>query len=450
MVALEAGEIRWRGKPVDVGHPQSAVCVIYPIMSAYMSVLEEKASQRPSLRRSFTSLESPRFRGWFISQVLSASGTMTQTVATSWLLLRLTGSSVDLGLMSTCTFLPVLLLGPHAGALVDRVDRRKLLIATQFSLCVLSAAAAAIVASGVVQAWMLFLIGALTGTVTGPDSTARQVYVVDLVGTQRLASAISLNEIVLNTSRIVGPALGGALLATVGVAACCAVNAASYLIPLFVLLTQKPMERASSRTTVREGQPAVSLRDAARYAWRHGPIRVSLFLAAASGLLFNMGVSLPVLAIRVFHLGGGGYGLMMSAFGIGALPGALLAAAWSGHPTGRRVAWLALATAASVLGTAFSPVLWLTITGLAVVGCLSIWFIAAANTLVQMTSAPGMRGRVMGLWTMALPGISPVNSPFAGLVTQDLGARYGFSLSGVALTLVTVLGWRALTEDSPL
>jgi MFS family permease len=417
-------------------------------MSAYMTVVEERGSQRPSLRRSFTSLESPRFRGWFISQVLSASGTMTQSVATAWLLLRLTGSSVDLGLMSTCTFLPVLVLGPHAGALVDRVDRRKLLIATQISLCALSAAAAAIVASGVVQAWMLFLIGALTGTVTAPDSTARQVYVVDLVGAGRLASAVSLNEVVLNTSRIVGPALGGALLATVGIAACYAVNAGSYVIPLFVLLTHKSVDPANPRTTGRAGRPAVSLRDAARYAWRHGPIRVSLFLAAASGLLFNLGVSLPVLATRVFHLGGGGYGLMMSSFGIGALPGALLAAAWAGHPTGRRVGWLALATAACVLGTAFSPVLWLTIAGLAMVGCLSIWFIAAANTLVQITSAPGMRGRVMGLWTMALPGMSPVNSPLAGLVTQDIGAREGFALSGLALTLVATIGWRPLTRET--
>jgi MFS family permease len=323
-----------------------------------------------------------------------------------------------------------------------------ILIATQISLCALSVAAAAIVASGVVQAWMLFLIGALTGTVTAPDGTARQVYVVDLVGTERLASAVSLNEVVLNTSRIVGPALGGALLATVGIAACYAVNSASYVIPLLVLLTHKSIDRPSVRTTVRAGRPAVSLRDAARYAWRHGPIRVSLFLAAASGLLFNLGVSLPVLATRVFHLGGGGYGLMMSSFGIGALPGALLAAAWAGHPTGRRVGWLALATAACVLGTAFSPVLWLTIAGLAIVGCLSIWFIAAANTLVQITSAPGMRGRVMGLWTMALPGMSPVNSPVAGLVTQDIGARQGFALSGLALTLVATIGWRPLTRET--
>ena len=165
---------------------------------------------------------------------------MTQVVAMSWFLLRLTGDSVDLGLMATFTFLPVLLLSPHAGALVDRVDRRKLLIVTQIAFGLLAAAAAAIIAAGVAEAWMIFLITLLNGIVFAPDSTARQVYVVDLVGAERLASAVGLYEIILNASRIAGPALGGALLATAGVAACCAVNAASYLIPLYVLLRYKP------------------------------------------------------------------------------------------------------------------------------------------------------------------------------------------------------------------
>jgi sugar phosphate permease len=173
---------------------------------------------------------------------------------------------------------------------------------------------------------------------------------------------------------------------------------------------------------------------------------VSLFLAAASGMLFNLGVAVVLLATRVFHLGGGGYGLMMAVFGIGALPGALFASAGSGRPTGRSVGVLALATAAAVLGTATAPALWLVMLGLAVTGCLSIWFIAQANTLVQLTSDPSMRGRVMGLWTMALPGTEPATSPFVGYISQTFGARDGFSLSGVALLLVAAIGWRALND----
>ena len=412
--------------------------------------LSANNSHRPGLRQAFRSLESPEYRPWFFAQVFSASGTMTQGVALSWLVLRLTGSGVDLGLMTACTFLPMLVFGPYSGTLVDRFDRRRLLILTQTLLLVIAALTATLIATGVIRVWMLFVIAAVTGCVSAPDGTARQVYVVDLVGTERLASAVSLYEVVLNISRVVGPAVGGVLLATVGVGACCALNAASYLQPLFVLLRHRARHTAAAPAapTARKSPPG-QLRAGLRYAWRNPPIRVSLFLAASSGLLFNMGVTLPLLATRVFHLGGGGYGLMMAVFGIGALPGALFASAGSGRPTGRSVGVLAVATAAAVLGTAAAPELWLVMVGLAVTGCLSIWFIAQANTLVQLIAVPSMRGRVMGLWTMALPGTEPATSPFAGYISQTFGARDGFSLSGMALLLTATIGWRALMDRSP-
>jgi MFS family permease len=413
------------------------------------AVLEGAERGRPSLRRSFRSLETPAYRSWFYSQVLSASGTMTQGVAISWLLLRLTGNGVDLGLLTACTFLPSLVLGPYSGALVDRVDRRKLLIITQALLLFIAAATAAVIVAGAVQAWMLFVIAALTGTVAAPDSTARQVYVIDLVGTERVASAVSLYEVILNVSRVAGPALGGVLLATVGAGTCCAVNAASYAAPLIVLLLHKPAYVTPVRgaETASKGQTFADLRAGLRYARRHRPILVCLFLAAASGMLFSLGVSLPVFATRVFHLGGGGYGLMMASFGVGALPGALLASAGPNRPSGRRVGFLALATAAAVLGTALAPAAWVAFAGLAVVGCASIWFIAAANTFVQLAADPGMRGRMMGLWTMALPGSNPVTGPCVGWVTQYVGPREGFGLAGMALAVVATAGWRALALD---
>jgi MFS family permease len=248
---------------------------------------------------------------------------------------------------------------------------------------------------------------------------------------------------------VVGPWVGGALLATVGVAACCALNAASYLQPLWVLLRHRPAHPAARPAAPSAAKaPPGQLRAGLRYAWRIRPVRVSLFLAASSGMLFNMGVTLPLLATRVFHLGGGGYGLLMAVFGLGALPGALLASAGSGRPTGRSVGVLALATGAAVLGTAAAPALWLVMCGIAVTGCLSIWFIAQANTLVQLLADPAMRGRVMGLWTMALPGTEPATSPFAGYISQTFGAREGFSLSGIALLVTATIGWRALTDRS--
>jgi len=405
-------------------------------------------SARPSLRQAFGSLSEPVFRRWFLSQALSASGTMTQSVGQAWLVLKLTGSGVDLGLMTGCFFVPLLLGGPWAGALVDRVDRRRLLIITQALFLALACLLAALTAAGAVRVWMLFLIAAGTGAVNAPDSAARQVYAFDLVGRQRLASAVSLNEVVLNTSRVLGPAAGGALLTTLGVSACFVLNAASYLPTLLVLLLQKGTEGSASRppsardrTRRSNGQLRVGL----RYAWQNRPIRACLLLAAASGMLFNLSVPLPLLATRTFHLGGGGYGLLMAVFGIGALPGALLAASGSGPPRGRSVVALALITAALVLATASAPYAVLAFAGMAATGCFSIWFIARANTLVQLESDSSMRGRVMGVWTMALPGCEPITSPFVGWVAESAGAREGFGLSGLALILAACSGWSALS-----
>lgn len=432
-----------------------------------VAVTGEGAS-RPGLRQAFLALRDPVFRQWFASQVLSASGTMTQGVAQSWLVLKLTGSAVDLGLMASFMFLPMLVGGPWAGALVDRFDTRRLLIVTQSLFFLLAALLAGLVATGSERLWMLFAIAIATGSVAAPDMAGRQVYVFELVGGDRVASAVGLNEVVLNTSRVLGPAVGGALLATVGVSACCFFNAATYLLPLAVLLAHRSRageSRAGAAAgtpgivvpvtsgTVATDQPRARHQRGGRlagleYAWRRPAIRVSVLLAAASGMLFGL-LPLPLLASRVFGLGGGGYGLMMAVFGVGALPGALLAGSGRASPSGRSVAALAVATGLVVVGTAYAPGLGLMLAGLAVTGCVSIWFIARANTLVQLAAEPAMRGRVMGAWSMALPGCSPITSPFVGWVCGTAGPRTGFALAGMALLGIAVLGWRALAGRRP-
>lgn len=424
------------------------------------------AAARPSLRQAFSALHDRVFRHWFTSQVLSASGTMTQGVAQSWLVLRLTGSGVDLGLMSSFMFLPLLIAGPWAGVLVDRFDTRRLLIVTQSLFIALASVLAVLVATHSERIWMLFAIASATGMVSAPDSAARQVYVVELVGTERVLSAVSLNEVVLNTSRVLGPAVGGLFLATLGVAACCVFNAATYLLPLAVLIVHRtgaaarlaevPLPAGApaapgmpSPAGAGSPPPATGRLGGLGYVWRHPAIRVCVLLAAASGMLFSLGVTLTVLATRVFHLGGGGYGLMMAVFGLGALPGALLAASGRSSPSGRSVGVLAIGTGLAILATAAAPRLALALAGLAVTGCLSIWFIARANTLVQLAAGPAMRGRVMGVWNMALPGTNPITSPCVGWVEGVAGARVGFSLAGVALLLIAMAGWRSLTGHRP-
>ena len=395
----------------------------------------------PNFRQSFSALSVRPFRLWFFSQVLSASGTMTQGVALAWLMLRLTGSGVDLGLLTTCSFLPMLVGGPWSGNLIDRSNRRRLLIVTQSLFITLSTLLAVVIALGAVKVWMLFLFAFASGVVGTPDSAARQVYALDLVGTDHLTSAISLNEVVLNVSRVVGPALGGALLALEGASACCFVNAASFVPPLIVLFVLRRGERP---LPVDRAPRTDHLLAGLRYALVNPTIRTSLFFAAASGMLFNLNVPLPLLATRVFHLGPGGFGLMMSVFGVGGIVGGLVAATGGSQPTRRSVGALAAFTGLSVLATAFAPNLSFEYGGLLVTGCLSIWFIARANALVLFEADASMRGRVMGSWTMALPGCEPITSPFVGFVGETVGAREGFAVSGVALIVLAAASWRTL------
>lgn len=366
---------------------------------------------------------------------------MTQAVALSWLVLRLTGSGVDLGLLTTCSFLPMLVTGPWSGNLVDRSNRRRLLIVTQSSFIALSTLLGVVIAFGAVRVWMLFVLAFMSGVVGAPDTAARQVYVVDLVGTDHLTSAISLNEVVINVSRVLGPALGGALLATVGAGACCFFNAASFVPPLIVLFALRKSESSTPRVRVAHTDHFLA---GMRYAWRNPTIRIGLLFAAVSGMLFNLNVPLPLLATRVFHLGPAGYGLMMSVFGVGGVVGGFMAATSRSRPTRRSVGALAAFTGLSVLATACAPDLAWEYCGLALTGSLSIWFIARANALVQFETDPGMRGRVMGVWTMALPGCEPMTSPLVGFVGENVGAREGFAVSGVALIVLSAASWRTL------
>ncbi|WP_063796035.1 MFS transporter [Peterkaempfera griseoplana] len=398
---------------------------------------------RPRRDSPFTALSHRPFRWWFLSQITSASGGMTQAVATSWLVLQMTGSALDLGVLSAATVLPSLLIGAWCGALVDRLDRRRVLIATQSVLTALGLALYALIAAHLAAYWSILVLSAGSGLVLALDGPARQVYVLDLVGRRRLASAVSLYEVILNTSRVLGPALGGTVLVLFGAAACVLVNALSFLAPLAVLLLQRP---AAATADQRPDAPVVrrgAARAGLRYAWSVPAIRSCLLIAAASGILFNSGLLFPLMADRAFHLGGGGYAALVCVFGVGALPGALLAAR-GGEPTGRQVAALAGLTGLCTTATAYAPHPALLYLGMAAVGFSSIWMVARANTFVQLQAAPGLRGRVMGAWTMALPGASPITALAVGALAGAAGPRVAFACAGLLLLAIVTGSWRTL------
>ena len=404
--------------------------------------LTRTESQPGVIRRMSGALQRRSFRYWFAGQITSSSGVMTQAVALSWTVLQVTNSAVWLSALAACSFGPSLLLGPWAGALVDRHDRRRLLIATQLLLMATAAALFVLELAGELNLTWILALSLLSGAVGTVDSPARQVYVVDLVGREAVASAVGLWEVALNASRVFGPGIGGLLLATSGAAACFGVNALTYLAPLCVLLRMAPTHRAlADRNIPQKGAARAGL----RYALHTPLYRALLPMSAASGLIFSMGIALPPLVSRSLHLGGGGYGAMMAAFGVGGLPGALLAAS-SPEPTGRRVRVLALFTAVSVLIVAFAPIPAVAFAGMVLVGTSSIWFIAVANTLAQLRCDPAYRGRIMSLWGMAMTGTLPVTGFIVGGVIDAAGPRFGFSVSGICVAASALAGWRALRD----
>ena len=390
-------------------------------------------------------LRDPRYRWWFGCQLFSSSGSMTQGIAQAWLVLQITGSALDLGILGALSWAPVLLGGAWAGILVDRMDRRRLLIVTQTIFVVLCAAQTALVGTGQIRLWMILIFGVLNGTVMAADGPARQVYVFQLVGRERLASAIGLYEVIINASRVVGPATGGILLATAGVAPCFAFNALSYLPTLWLLARFTP---AAGGVPGRSGRPPARLREGLIAVRRSPQIRSCILIAFAGGMLFNLSVAAPLFVSRVLHLSGGGYGALMASFGLGAVPGALMAASSKPEPSGARIRVLALLTGTAIVATALTPVVAGAFIGMAIAGFLSIWLVAAANTLVQLRSQPHLRGRIMGIWTMALPGGYPVSALLVALVA-GVNARAGFALAGIAMLAVAVATWTSLGPTLP-
>lgn len=381
------------------------------------------------------------FRWWFSGQVLSASGLMTQMVATSWLVLQLTGSGVALAVLSGVGLGPVMLLGIWAGSVLDHRETRTVLLFTQTAFTLLSLLLFVLIEAGGIQYWEILVISGASGTINAMDMPARQIYVQELVGPDLLAGAVSLYEVILNLSRIFGPAVGGVLLAASGPGLCVLVNAISFLAPLVVLLRFRPPGARKEHPHAERPKALAGL----RYAWAQPTLRACVILAAASSVIFNFAVLLPLLAQRVFHLGGGGYGSLMAAFGVGALPGALLAS--RAKPTGHRVRVLATLTGISLFLIGTSPDLPVLYVAMGLTGMTSIWMIAAANTLVQLRSDVEIRGRVMGAWSMALPGMAPVTSLAAGGLADLTSARVSYGAAGVLMAAIGLGFWRSFGRE---
>ena len=382
-----------------------------------------------ALRRSFHSLEVPNYRRFFVGQLISLSGTWMQTVAAIWLVLSLTGSGVAVGMTTALQFLPMLLIGAWGGLLADRFPKRQLLIVTQLLMAIPALALFAVTAAGVVTPGMVYLAVFAMGSANAIDNPARQSFVIEMVGPERVVNAVGLNSVIVQAARIIGPALAGVLIAAFGVVPCFGLNALTFLATILALATMDPRRLHAAPPAPRE---AGAIRAALRYVARTPELAVPLALMALVGTLgFNFQVMLPLLAKFTFAGNASAYAVLVSAMGVGSIVGALAYGA-QGRTGLRLIAIGALAFGVLSLLAAAMPTLALEVPVLALLGAAAVIFAATVNSTLQLAVEPRMRGRVMALYSVVLLGSTPIGAPLSGWLAQTYDPRVALLLAGIS------------------
>ncbi len=393
----------------------------------------------------FRSLRRRNFRLFLSGQLVSNLGTWMQNVALAWLVLQITHSPFDVGAVSAVQFVPALVFGAYGGVVADRFPKRSLLVCTQSGLALAAAGLAVIDLSGVKSLWAIYGVTFVSGMFGSIDMPTRQSFVSEMVGLDDLPNAVGLNSATFNLTRIGGPALGALVIELASVGACFALNALSYLAIITALLAMRRGELfAGRRVAHARGQ----VREGLRYIRQTPRLRHTLLLLAVVGALaFNFNTVLPVLAKTDFKGDAGTYALMLIAMGVGSVTGALIAARNRG-PRLRVVVAAAAAMGVAMLVAAAARSLALEVAVLVAVGFFSLLYLSTTNSTCQLASAPEMRGRVMGVYSVIFTGSTPVGALLIGLVDQEFGARWGFVVGAVpTLIAAAVLGVVLLRRD---
>jgi MFS family permease len=390
--------------------------------------------------KTFAALSVRNYRLFFIGQLISVSGTWMQSVAQGWLVLQLTGSSVDLGFAIALQYVPILLFGAYGGLVADRHEKRRILYCTQSAAGVLALGLGILMSTHHVNVDTVYVFACLLGVVNLFDVPARQAFVQEMVGRDLIANAVSLNSALMNSGRVIGPGIAAGLIALVGTAACFYSNAGSYLAVLLALALMRKSELLPMQTVQR--QPG-QLRLGLRYVFDTPLLRnVIIAVAVVGTFAFNFTVTLPLLAHITFHQKSATqYGLLMGSMGVGAVIGGLSVAHRS-RPTPKLLATLSVAFGLCMTLVAFAPtILWAEL-ALIPTGACSIAFISTANSTLQLNSGQQMRGRVMSLYSTAFLGTTPFGAPLVGILIAASNPRIGIFL-GALLTLLTGL-WLVL------
>lgn len=389
-------------------------------------------------RRTFVSLSIRNFRIYAMAQAVSMSGTWMQVVAQALLVLKLTDSGIALGAVIALQNVPILLFGPWGGVIADRYSKRSILYVTQSISGLISLATSILVFSDAIRLWMVFVIAMTLGFVKVFDNPTQQVFVREMVGRDHLGNAVSLNATEQNIARAIGPAVAGVFAATVGLGACFAFDSLSYVVVIFALTRIRADELfPAKRIVAAKGQLAEGL----AYV-RSQPILITLLvmMGLIGMLTYEFSVILPLLAEHTFDAGSSGYAALTGAMGAGSVVGGLYAAS---HRQGsvQRLSKIALGFGLAVFLVAAAPQLIFAVAAMLIVGFFSINFQSIGNVSVQLASRSDMQGRVMGLYTVAFLGTTPIGGPIQGFISQVSSPRVSLVVGGVAALTSAAIGY---------
>ncbi len=381
------------------------------------------------------------FRIFLIGQFVSLCGTWIQTVAQGWLVLQLTNSALAVGLVTTLGSLPILLFTLYGGVVADRVDKRSLVLVLQSLMLVEALALGLLTVFGRITVGWVMGLAAFYGLLSAFEVPTRQSLVAEIVPREDLMNAIALGSSAFNLARMIGPAIAGVLIATVGLAACFLINAASYLAVVAGLAMMRV-----ERPTRPEPVPALNaLREGFSYIFGHRwPRALIAIIATFSVFGFSFVTMMPVFARDVLHLGASGYGAMVSAVGVGAAVAALFMAAMAGTPRSGRMALGSAVLFGAVLTVAsMAPEFWSAVILFTIAGCLMALNGIMANSMLQLEAPDRLRGRVMGFYSFVVLGMAPLGSLQAGWVAEHLGVRTAIGLGGVVcFAVASTIAWR--------
>ncbi len=393
--------------------------------------------------RMFSSLAVRNFRYYEAGQSFSAIGTWMQTVAQALLVLQLTGKGADVGIVFALQYVPVLLLGPAGGMVVDRINKRTGMYWTQGIAGLFALILGLVVATDTVELWMVYALGAGLGTVNVLDQPLRQTFVYEMVGPDHLANAIGLNATIFNLARVVGPALAGVVASFVGLAPCFFFNAASFAVGISAILMLHGSELHPVKLATRKGG---GVRDGVRYVRRSPALLIPTLMVTAIGLLAQAyPVSLPLLAKFTFEGGAGLVSGFLAVLSLGGVIGGLYVASRP-SPSGRFLCAAAFVLGIATLVVSVAPSAAFALAAMIPVGAASMAFIVSTQSAFQLMSAPDMRGRVMSLRNTALLGSGAIGGPIVGLLADHVSARFGFAVGGVAAILAAVLAYPKLSR----